>query len=265
MIEIAKQAAFKAGEILTEHYGEIPADAVRKKSATDLLSFVDETAEKTIIEYLKDHYPDHKIYAEESGHQSGNSEYQWIIDPLDGTTNYLHQIPVFAVSIGLQQGDELILGVVYNPQTGEMFSAEKGNGAFLNGQPIRVSDNTDPGESLIATGFPFKSKEFLPQYLQAFENILSGCRGMRRVGSAAMDMVYLACGRFDAFWELGLEAWDIAAGTVIIREAGGHVTDFWNNQQFLHNNYILASNGQIHAHMLEQIQKPFPFYEIVYK
>ena len=265
MIDIAKEAAFAAGKILKENYGRLAASAVRQKAANDFISFVDEQSEETIISIIKEAYPDHSFLAEESGLQEYDKSYQWIIDPLDGTTNYIHQIPVFAVSIGLKYQDELILGVIYNPVSDEMFWAEKGQGAFLNDNPIQVTDKGDMSQCLIATGFPFKAKHLLPSYLQTFAGIFKACRGSRRLGAAAIDLAYVAAGRFDGFWEIGLSPWDVAAGTVIVREAGGKVSDFWDKPYFLHNNYIIASNGRIHKNLLEEVQKTFPFFKEVYE
>ncbi len=265
MIDIAKEAARAAGKILKENYGKLDPTAVRQKTVNDFISFVDEQSEEKIISLIKDTYPDHSFLAEESGLQENDKSYQWIIDPLDGTTNYIHQIPVFAVSIGLKFKDELILGVIYNPINNEMFWAEIDRGAFLNDRPIRVTDKNDMSQCLIATGFPFKAKHLLPEYLQAFANIFNVSRGMRRLGAAAIDLAYVAAGRFDAFWEIGLSPWDVAAGAVIVREAGGLVSDFWNNPYFLHNNYIVATNGKIHQDLLAQVQKPFPFFIDVYE
>ncbi|HID38038.1 MAG TPA: inositol monophosphatase [Calditrichaeota bacterium] len=265
MITVAKSAAQAAGKILIENYGKLSPHAIRQKAANDFISFVDEQSEDKIISIIKETYPAHSFLAEESGLQQHSDTYQWIIDPLDGTTNYIHQIPVFAVSIGLKLKDELILGVIYNPVSNEMFWAEKGKGAFLNDSPIQVTNKDDISRCLIATGFPFKAKQHLPAYLEAFAEIFLSCRGMRRMGAAAIDLAYVAAGRFDGFWEFGLSPWDVAAGAVIIREAGGMVSDFWNKPFFLHNNYIVASNGNIHKDLLYKIQKAFPFYIDVYE
>jgi len=265
MIEIAKKAALAAGKILKEHYGKLSPSSIRQKAVNDFISYVDEQSEEKIISIIKKAYPGHSFLAEESGLQKSDENYQWIIDPLDGTTNYIHQIPVFAVSIALKMKGELLLGVIYNPVSDEMFWAEKGQGAYLNDKSIRVTDKGDMSQCLIATGFPFKAKHLLPLYLDAFAAIFYTSRGMRRLGAAAIDLAYVAAGRFDGFWEIGLSPWDVAAGAVIVREAGGQVSDFWNKPYFLHNNYIVASNGRIHKNLLEQVQKPFPFFKNVYE
>ena len=265
MIQIAKEAACSAGEILTEHFGKIPEAAVRQKTKNDFLSFVDEASEKKIVSIIRSAFPNHEFLAEEGGKSGASGDYLWIIDPLDGTKNYLSGIPLFAVSIALQYKEEIILGVVYDPLRKELFSAQKGAGAFLNEQPIRVSGKEKLEQSLIATGFPFKAKHFLPVYLKAFEDIFQQSVGMRRMGAAAIDLAYLAAGRFDGFWEIGLSPWDVAAGALIIGEAGGQVSDFWKKNDFLWNNYILASNGRIHNQIMEIIQKYFTTYQAVYQ
>lgn len=264
MIETAKKAARAAGEILTKHYGKIPKEAIREKSKNDFLSFVDEASEKTIISIISEKFPDHSILAEESGQAGQDNPYRWIIDPLDGTKNYITGIPVFAVSIALQYKDELIAGVIYEPLRDELFWAEKGKGAFLNDQLIHVSAAQNLEQSFLATGFPFKTKNYLHDYLQVFESLFSKSIGTRRMGSAAIDLAYLAAGRFDGFWEIGLKPWDIAAGAVIITEAGGSISDFWNKPYFLNNNYLIASNGKIHSELCGHIQNHFPFYKPVY-
>ncbi len=265
MIDIAKNAALDAGKIIREHFRSLPAQAVRKKAVNDFLSFVDENSEKKIIETISRHYPDHAFHAEESGRSENTCRYQWIIDPLDGTTNFIKGIPVFAISIGLMEGDELILGVIYDPIGEELFWAEKGKGAWLNDKPIQVSRNTRLSDSFIGTGFPFKAKQMSTDYLSAFESIFHASLGIRRMGAAAIDLAYVAAGRFDGFWEIGLNPWDVAAGAVIIQEAGGMVSDFWNKPFFLYNHYIVASNGKIHGEMCEHVQKFFPFFEEVYE
>lgn len=264
MIKLAKQAALEAGELLLKHFGNIPEEAIRKKTQNDFLSFVDEQSEQVIIETIRSRYPKHSFLAEEGGSIKSTSPYRWIIDPLDGTKNYLSEIPVFAVSIALEYEKELILGVVYEPVRKEMFWAEKGKGAWLNEQPISVSSKKQLNESLIATGFPFKTKNFLADYLKAFEDIFKQSVGMRRMGAAAIDLAYLAAGRFDGFWEIGLNPWDVAAGAVLIRETGGQITDFWGTDKFLFNHYLLTSNGHIQDALQTILQKHFNKFKPVY-
>lgn len=265
MIELAMQAALEAGDLLLKHFGTIPQEMIRRKSENDFLSFVDEESERVIIRTIRSRYPQHSILAEEGGSIENKSSYRWIIDPLDGTKNYLSGIPVFAVSIALEYEGELVLGVVYEPVRKEVFRAEKGKGAWLNERRIQVS--TAPGlkESLIATGFPFKAKQFLPDYLKAFEAIFKQAVGMRRAGSAAVDLAWLAAGRFDGFWELGLQPWDVAAGAVLIREAGGQISDFWKGDEFLFNHYLVAGNSAVHRELTTVLAKYFKSYQNVYK
>ncbi len=261
LMETAKTAAIEAGKILLEHFGKIHKSQIRKKSKNDFLSFVDESSEKIIIEIIRANFPDHEILAEESGTDEVKSPYRWIIDPLDGTTNYLHNIPVCAVSIAVEYQNEIIIGVVYNPITNEMFWAEKGKGAYCNGSPIRVSTTPGLDESFIATGFPFKSKGLLKEYLSVFNAIFNQCIGARRLGAAAIDLAYVAAGKFDAYWEIGLKPWDVAAGAILINEAGGTITDFWDNPNYMHTLCILASNTKIHKILGEIIREDFPFYK----
>jgi myo-inositol-1(or 4)-monophosphatase len=264
MIKVAKEAAYAAGKILTKHFKKLPKDAVREKQTNDYLSFVDETSEKTIISIIHKNFPDHSILAEEGGASELSDDYRWIIDPLDGTTNYISGLPVFAVSIALQKGDEIILGVVYDPLQDELFWAEKGKGAYINEKQIHVSDTDNLSGGLIATGFPFKAKHLLKPYLNSFEEIFNTCIGIRRMGAAAIDIAYVAAGRFAGFWELGLSPWDLAAGSVIVKEAGGEISDFWGNPDYMFKNYLIVSNGKIHEQLGEKIRKHFPEYQTVY-
>ncbi|KAA3615054.1 MAG: inositol monophosphatase [Calditrichaeota bacterium] len=262
-LETAKTAAIEAGKILTGNFGKVQQSEIRKKSSVDFLSFVDESSEKKIIEIIRSAFPKHEILAEESGTDALKNSYRWIIDPLDGTTNYLHNIPVFAVSIGLEFDDEIICGVVYNPITNEMFWAEKGQGAFFNGKPIRVSQTETLTESFIATGFPFKNKHILKEYLEVFAGIFEQSIGARRLGAAAIDLAYIASGKFDGYWEIGLKPWDMAAGSILIKEAGGTITDFWNKPYYMNSSYVLASNTKIHENLGEIIRRSFPFFKTI--
>lgn len=260
-LSAAIEAAHAAGTILMENFGKVQPSDIREKSAVDFISYVDESSEKKIIEILRSHFPDHAFLAEESGETISASPYRWIIDPLDGTTNYLHVIPFFAVSIALEYEEEIIVGVVYNPIINELFYAQKNKGAFLNKNRIHVSNAESLAQSFIATGFPFKKKHVLSKHLKAFEKIFLKCIGARRIGSAALDLSYIACGRFDGFWEIGLQPWDIAAGTLIVREAGGAVTDFWDNHSCRDSQYIIATNNKVHVELGEIIRGEFPVYK----
>ncbi len=260
LLQTAKTAARDAGKILRAHFGKVDVTDIRKKSANDFISFVDESSEIKIIEIIRSKFPDHEILAEESGSSAIKSPYRWIIDPLDGTTNYLHSIPVFSVSIAVEHNDEIVTAVVYNPLTNEMYWAEKGKGTFCNDQKIHVSTTSTLNESFIATGFPFKAKHMLDDYMHAFRSIFDHAIGARRLGSAAIDMAYVAAGKFDGFWELGLKPWDMAAGALLITEAGGKITDFWDKPNYMNSSYVLASNNKIHDNLGTIIRKSFPYY-----
>jgi len=257
MLKLAQKAANAGAEILKEHFGNISNHHIREKNKNDFLTFVDELAERKIIEEIKAVYPDHAILAEERGSDCRNSTYKWIIDPLDGTKNYINGIPLFAISIALEVDKQVELGVVLNPMSGEMFSAEKKLGAYLNCKKIIVSKQKNLKNCLLATGFPFKFKNHLSQYMRCFEEIFNEISGARRMGAAAIDLAYVAAGRFDGFWEWGLKPWDVAAGILLIKEAGGEASDFWGQFNFMENGNIVASNGLIHQNLLKIIQKHF--------
>jgi len=264
-IRIAREAALLGGEILIKHFGRLRPEDIREKQANDFLSFVDQTSENAIISHLRRHFPEHTIMAEESGFDAGDDAYTWIIDPLDGTTNFLKGLPVFAVSIGLKLGSELEAGVVYDPLRREIFTAARGQGAFLNEQRLEIRSASGIDKALVATGFPFKNQERLSPYLEMFRNIFPNTIGIRRMGAAAIDLAWVAAGRFDGFWEMGLKPWDMAAGALLIREAGGKVTDFWNGDQFLHTGFLAAGNEEVHRMLVEEINKVMPFFETTEK
>ncbi|MBN2010686.1 inositol monophosphatase [candidate division KSB1 bacterium] len=256
-LETARKAAHAGGAILISSLNTIQASSIKTKQQSDYVTHVDLASEKAIIEIITAAFPDHIIMAEETGQTKAVSEYRWIIDPLDGTTNYIHGYPVSAVSIALERGGEIILGVVYDPFRDEMFWAEKGSGSFLNDRKITVSSASNLEPCLIATGFPFKKKHALDVYLKAFSNIFQHVSGMRRAGAAAIDLAYVACGRFDGFWESLLKPWDMAAGTIIVREAGGKITDFNNTDKFFETQTVVATNGYIHNALLALIQDAY--------
>lgn len=250
ILRTAIRAAYKGGKILRRHFGNL--HDVRKKGAIDLVSEADTASEAAIIDTIRSRYPDHTVLAEESGaSHAENTAFQWIIDPLDGTTNFVHQIPVFAVSIGVSYQEELVAGVVLNPVSGELFSAVYGKGAWCNGIPIRVSSTRSLQDSLLATGFPYQVPQMIDVVVPRFSRCLKAARGIRRLGAAAMDICYLSCGRFDGFWEQNLKPWDTAAGTVIAREAGARITDFSNHPYTLASDQILVTNGRIHDDLLQ--------------
>ena len=226
---------------------------VSNKGDIDLVTEADLAAEKLIIERIKSHYPRHAILAEESGASQeidgGNSDWKWIIDPLDGTTNYAHGYPCFCVSIGVEHAGVIEIGVVYDPTRDEMFAAERGQGATLNERPIRVSSVTDLNAAMLCTGFPYNVRE-RPDFARDFINFTMNAQAVRRDGSAALDLAYLACGRFDGFWEDGLNAWDVAAGVLLIEEAGGRITNFTGAPLDIYTAKVLATNGHVHDAMM---------------
>lgn len=250
IIRIGTQAACKSGEILKAHFGRLRD--VRKKGAIDLVTEADVRSEAAIIEILSQAFPDHAILAEESGRHVGTSaEHCWIIDPLDGTTNFAHNLPLFCVSIGFAKNDELLAGFVLAPILGEFFMAVKGRGAFCNGTAIRVSDTRSMEDSLLVTGFPYDHQRIFGQLVQRFERCLAKSQGVRRLGSAALDLCYVACGRFDGFWEELLHPWDTAAGVLIAEEAGARTTVFSGAPYSIYNDEIVTTNSLIHDDLLQ--------------
>jgi len=226
------------------------ADIEFKGRTNDLVSRADKEAETLFVEALELIIPEAGFIAEEGTSTRKGDRFNWIIDPLDGTTNYLYGIPCYCTSVALIDGDELILGVIYDPERNECFSAVKGKGARLNEEPIHVSRQENLSKSLIATGFPYDNRGRQREYLDILEKVNGNTRGIRRLGSAALDLAYVACGRFDAFYEYGLNPWDLAAGALIIKEAGGQVSDFKGGENYLFGNSLLSSNGKIYSDML---------------
>jgi len=241
-------AASRAAGILREHLGRLTR--IEKKGKNDLVTEADTAAEAAIIATIRSRFPDHDILAEESGATGGGAECRWIIDPLDGTTNFAHGLEPFAVSIAFEAGGETRFGLVLNPASGELFSAIQGRGASLNGEPIGVSPTPLVADSLLVTGFPYDFREILPEVTHRLTRCLIAAQGIRRLGSAAVDLCYVACGRFDGFWEQNLKPWDTAAGVLIAREAGARVTDFAGHPFTNREPEILATNGRIHIDML---------------
>jgi len=246
---IALQAAEVGGTVLLEKFGT--ALQIRHKGDIDLVTDADLAAEAAIVQELRRTFPRHDILAEEGDYGSRSSSYQWIIDPLDGTTNFAHGLPWWAVSIALEVAGEVILGVVYNPVMGEMFVAEKGQGAWLNERPIRVSPTASLDQALLATGFPYDRKTSAANNYDHFVAFQQAAQACRRPGAASLDLVYTACGRFDGYWEMKLKPWDVAAGQLIVSEAGGRGSDFSGAGLDIHGAEILASNGLLHQPMLD--------------
>ncbi|MGB9499475.1 MAG: inositol monophosphatase family protein [Dissulfuribacterales bacterium] len=241
-------AAYKSAEILNGHLGKLTT--IHKKGPIDLVTEADIESEKQIIATIRSKFPDHEIYAEESGlDKSTPSIHKWIIDPLDGTTNFAHQIPVFSISIAFAINGEVAVGVVLNPVSGELFTAIRGHGALLNGNVICVSNEHNLSESLLVTGFPYDMVQMLDPLMIRFKRCLKGAGGVRRLGSAALDLCFTACGRFDGFREEHLKPWDTAAGSLIAEEAGAMITDFSGNPYTIDKKEILATNGLIHSEL----------------
>lgn len=256
MIELAIRAAREAGGILRDFASR--GFEVTRKGRINLVTEADHASEVHIKELISTHYPDHRILAEESGaseDRETGSDYCWIIDPLDGTTNFAHGLPCYAVSIGISHEGEMVAGVVYDPTRDELFTAQRGEGAQLNSKRIRVSGVEHLEQSLVVSGFPYDVRERMNEYLPAWERFLARAQGVRRLGSASIDMSYVAIGRFDGFWEFNLSPWDTAAGWIIIEEAGGKVTNGKGDRFYNDSPSLLCTNGLIHAEMLEVLRE----------
>jgi myo-inositol-1(or 4)-monophosphatase len=247
--EIALAAALKSGEFIKKSVGKIRR--LSYKGKTNIVTDVDKSAERMIIRKIRRSFPGHAILSEESSPAGRPSPYKWIIDPLDGTTNFAHAFPFFCVSIALEKDGRIILGVVYDPLRKELFTAQEGRGSRLNGRPIRVSKVSALSKSFLATGFAYDLEKRSNTNIKNFRNFLKNSLAIRRAGSAALDLSYVACGRFDGFWEIGLHPWDSAAGILIVREAGGVVTGFDRSRFSHYDDKILASNGLIHRQMIK--------------
>jgi len=255
-LDVAVRAARRAGALLTHHLGR-PLTIETKRSAIDLVTVVDRHSERILHEAIRRHFPDHGFHGEERLRTNPNSPYQWLVDPLDGTTNFVHGVPTFAISIGLLCDDELLVGVIYDPTRSEMFTAIKETGAWLNGKRIRVSRTRHIADSLLGTGFPPTFRDNPHRYLAWFEAFQSRCHAVRRIGSTALSLAYVACGRQDGLYEEQLWPWDIAAGILLVEEAGGRVTDFHGRPiRRLEDGRIVASNGSLHNEMLALLTNP---------
>lgn len=262
-LDTARALAVQAGAVVRASYAKLGASDVDEKGRNDFVTVVDHESQRLIVDGLRAAFPDDFIVAEEKlppGTNDGreSSGRRWYIDPLDGTTNYIHAYPHFAVTIALQVDGRMAVGVTYAPLLDETFTAVRGGGAFLNDHPIRVSTLKDENRILLGTGFPFRARHLLDVYLKSFAHFFHHARGIRRGGSAAMDLAYVAAGRFDGFWEMTLSPWDIAAGTLLIEEAGGRVTDFFGGDTWLDSGHVIASNGLLHDWMQDGIGKIFP-------
>ncbi|MFV1992301.1 MAG: inositol monophosphatase family protein [Acidiferrobacterales bacterium] len=250
LLNTAIKAARKAGTVILRHADHLDRLSIETKGRNDFVSEVDRLAETEIIQTIRNAYPDHAILAEESGEQAG-SQYKWIIDPLDGTTNFLHGYPQYAVSIAVSHDGKLDQAVVFDPLRNEMFIASRGKGAQLNDRKIRVSKTVEMEAALLGTGFPFKEFDKLDIWIETFRQLLPMTSGVRRAGSAALDLAHLASGRLDGFWEFGLKPWDMAAGCLLIQEAGGIVTDIDGTDRYLETGNIVAGTVKIYEAMLK--------------
>lgn len=250
-IEIVKQV----GGFIRQEGQNFDRDNIEKKGFNDLVSYVDKQAEEQLVKGLRETLPEAGFITEEGTAEDKGEQYKWIIDPLDGTTNFLHGLPVFAVSVALIRDEELVLGVVYEINMDECFYAREGGKAYCNGKEIKVSPVPTLSESLLATGFPYYDFNLMQDYLDILNQFMESSHGLRRMGSAAVDLVYVACGRFEAFYEYNLNAWDVAGGAFIVQQAGGKITDFKGGNDYVFGRELLASNGQVHQETLEVIQQ----------
>ncbi|AHE97892.1 inositol monophosphatase family protein [Thioalkalivibrio paradoxus] len=253
MLNTAIKAARAAGRVTTRAWDRPDKVSIREKTRNDFVTEVDLQAEQTIVQILRQAYPDHGILAEEGGHQAGD-DYVWVIDPLDGTTNFLHSVPHFAISIALRHRGRLEQAVVYNPIGEELFTASRGGGAFLNDRRIRVGQRADLHGALLGTGIPFRDEQNLDRYLATLRALIPDTAGVRRPGSAALDLAYVAAGRFDGFWEMGLRDWDIAAGVLLVQEAGGLVSDWEGKPDVFRRGDVVAGNPKVLKAMLQRLR-----------
>lgn len=253
-----EDVARKAGTFILGERIRFQSGSVEVKGRNDFVSYVDKSSERLIVEALKQLLPEAGFIAEEGTEAASDARYRWVIDPLDGTTNFIHGMPFFAVSIALLDGDEPIIGIIHELNRDEMFTAWKGGGAWLNGRPITVSETTEVASSLIGTGFPYYDYSRLDGYIDLFKHLMQFSRGIRRPGSAATDLAYVACGRFDAFYEYGLSPWDVAAGILLVKEAGGEVTDFSGRGNFLFGREIVSGNPRVQAELLALVKRFMP-------
>lgn len=256
MIDVAIESAREAGHFLKQHLGKVREIRQKAGQEKNLVTEVDKQSEEMIIRKIRHHFPQHDILAEESAKETPRtSDYRWVIDPLDGTTNFTHGFPVFCVSIALEYRGEVIAGVIYDPNFDELFTAERGKGAFLNAKRMRVSGVETLGKSLLVTGFPYNITENPNNAVEHFVKFLMKSQAVRRMGSAAIDLAYVAAGRYEGFWEVALNPWDVAAGALLVTEAGGQVTDFAGKAFSIYKPEVLASNGVVHREMMQILRR----------
>jgi len=254
LLNTAIRAARRAGSVISRASLDLDAVAVSEKRKNDFVTEVDRAAELAIIDIVRRAYPDHAIVAEESGPSGArDADFEWIIDPLDGTTNFIHGFPQYAVSIGVRHRGVLQHGCIFDPTKNELFTTSRGRGAFLNDRRVRVSKRTQLREALIGTGFPYRDGQNLDRYMTMFRSVTRGAAGLRRAGAAALDLAYVACGRLDGFWELGLSPWDMAAGALLVIEAGGLVSDLDSGERYLESGNIVCGTPKIFAPLLQML------------
>ena len=253
----SQEIILRVGEFIRGEKGKVTRGEIENKSLNSLVSYVDKTAEELLVKGLGELLPEAVFLTEEETVKTQRGDLRWIIDPLDGTTNFLHSLPIFSISVALQWKNETIMGIVYEINQDECFYAWKSGGAFLNGKPITISKTDDLADALIATGFPYYDYDRIPGYLQILSEMMAKTRGIRRLGSAAVDLVYVACGRFDAFFEYSLNVWDVAAGAFIVQEAGGKVTDFRGGDDFLYGREIVATSAGVEEAFFKYIEVAF--------
>ncbi|RUO26451.1 inositol-1-monophosphatase [Aliidiomarina minuta] len=259
MLNIAVRAARAAGKVIMKSMAQAEQLTIESKGQHDYVTNVDHAAEAIIIDTIRKSYPDHSILAEESGEQIGrDSDYQWVIDPIDGTANFMRGIPHFCVSIALVVKGQVQQAVIYDPVRDELFTAGRGSGAQLNGYRVRVGRAKELDGTLLATGFPFRMKHILPHYQEVFNKFFTQVADVRRMGSAALDLAYVACGRYDGYWEAGLQKWDTMAGDLLVREAGGMITDFGGGHNHLKSGNIVAGNPKVLQAMVSQMRPLLP-------
>jgi myo-inositol-1(or 4)-monophosphatase len=251
---VALEAIRRAGELQRDRFGDTVSLRIENKTPYDQVTDVDRASEDILIDTIRSRFPDHEFLAEERSPDHVSSGLTWVIDPLDGTTNFIHGFPFIAISVAVMLRGEMLLGWVYDPLRRELFAARRGRGATLNGKAIRVRAGVQLRDALVATGFPSRDRRLLEPYLRVLRNTLQQVSGVRRAGAAALDLAYLACGRVDGFWEIGLKPWDIAAGSLIVEEAGGVVSDFWGNDRHLHNGHIIAGTPTTYPFLLREVK-----------
>lgn len=258
IINIATRAARRAGDLIVRYLDRLDTLTVTKKSSHDFVTEVDQLAEREIIAILNKAYPDYGVLAEESGEKSGTDEFQWVIDPLDGTTNFTKGIPHLAVSIALVRGNVTEHAVIYDPVRQELFTASRGTGAYANDRRMRVSRARSLEDTVIGTGFPFRDRAITKSYTRGFNAVFEQCADIRRAGAAALDLAYVAAGRLDGFWEFGLKPWDLAAGALLIKEAGGVITDHRGNDDYYKNGNIVTGGIKVHSALMQALTPHLP-------